>query len=197
MEIAKRIEHFNAVLVQGPPGTGKTHTIANLMGHFFAQGKSVLVTSQNPKALAVLKEKIPEGLQNLCVSILDDSNVDMKRSIEGITEYISRTNYYELKKNMDELADERKNVINQLSVVRQKIFKLIQEECNNIVLNGESISPSNAAKFVLENEKKLSNIIRGEVALYKNLPLSIEQLKDLYRSNQTLSPDEELSLIHI
>jgi Cdc6-like AAA superfamily ATPase len=39
LEIAERIEHYNAVLVQGPPGTGKTHTIANLLGHFLAQGK--------------------------------------------------------------------------------------------------------------------------------------------------------------
>lgn len=65
LEIAKRIENYNAVLVQGPPGTGKTHTIANLMGHFLAQGKSVLVTSQTPKALTVLKEKVAPGLQNL------------------------------------------------------------------------------------------------------------------------------------
>ena len=53
LEIARRIERYNAVLVQGPPGTGKTHTIANLMGHFLAQGKSVLVTSQTQRALSV------------------------------------------------------------------------------------------------------------------------------------------------
>ena len=39
LEIAHRIEQYNAVLVQGPPGTGKTHTIANLMGHFLATRK--------------------------------------------------------------------------------------------------------------------------------------------------------------
>ncbi len=42
------------MLVQGPPGTGKTHTIANLIGHLLAQGKSVLVTSEKPKALLVM-----------------------------------------------------------------------------------------------------------------------------------------------
>lgn len=42
LEIARRIERYNAVLVQGPPGTGKTHTIANLMGHFLSQGKLFL-----------------------------------------------------------------------------------------------------------------------------------------------------------
>ena len=72
LEIARRIERYNAVIVQGPPGTGKTHTIANLMGHFLAQGKSILVTSHTQKALSVLKEKVALGLQNLCVSALDE-----------------------------------------------------------------------------------------------------------------------------
>ena len=65
LEIAERIERYNAVLVQGPPGTGKTHTIANLLGHFLAQGKSVLVTSHTKKALAVLKEKVPDEIKDL------------------------------------------------------------------------------------------------------------------------------------
>ncbi|WP_461207590.1 AAA domain-containing protein [Clostridium sp. DL1XJH146] len=89
LEIAKRIENYNAVLVQGPPGTGKTHTIANLMGHFLAQGKNILVTSHTKKALTVVKEKVVPELQNLCVAVLDDKNKDMERSVDGITEYIS------------------------------------------------------------------------------------------------------------
>ena len=40
INIARQIERNNAVVVQGPPGTGKTHTIANLLGHFLAQGKN-------------------------------------------------------------------------------------------------------------------------------------------------------------
>lgn len=100
LEIAKRIGRYNAVLVQGPPGTGKTHTIANLMGHFLAQGQNVLVTSHTPKALSVLKEKVPRGLRNLCVSVLEDSNVDMERSVDGIAEYMSRTTSHELKREM-------------------------------------------------------------------------------------------------
>src|SRR5690606_35372940 len=51
VEIARRLERYKAVLVQGPPGTGKTHTIANLIGHLLAQGKSILVTSHTAKAL--------------------------------------------------------------------------------------------------------------------------------------------------
>ena len=51
LEIARQLARRDCVLVQGPPGTGKTHTIANLLGHLLAQGKSVLVTAHTPKAL--------------------------------------------------------------------------------------------------------------------------------------------------
>lgn len=90
LEIARQIEHHDAVLVQGPPGTGKTHTIANLMGHFLAKGDRILVTSYTPKALRVLQDKLPEDMRSLCVSVLNDSNKEMEQSIDGITEYLSR-----------------------------------------------------------------------------------------------------------
>lgn len=193
LEIARRIERYNAVLVQGPPGTGKTHTIANLMGHFLAQGKSVLVTSHTKKALSVLKEKVAPGLQNLCVSVLDDSNVDMERSVDGITDYMSRTTSFELKKEMDALAAERRDIIDQLASVRRNIFAIIQQECGSIVLNGEAISPSKAAAFVSEHTEDLS-YIPGSVRLRAPLPLTFEQLKDLYRSNEGISEGEEEEL---
>ena len=37
--------------MQGPPGTGKTHTIANLVSAYLAEGKRILVTSQKDQAL--------------------------------------------------------------------------------------------------------------------------------------------------
>lgn len=190
LEIAKRIEAYNAVLVQGPPGTGKTHTIANLLGHFLAQGKSVLVTSQTPKALNVLKEKIAPGLQNLCVSVLEDSNVDMERSIDGITDYMSGTTSHELKRDMERLAQERSQIISALAAVRRKIFQIIHQESNCIVYNGEEISPSKAAAFVLEHTEDLS-YIPGKVRTDMPLPLTFAQLADLYRSNEGISTQDE------
>ena len=70
LEIARQLAKRDCVLVQGPPGTGKTHTIANLLGHLLAQGKRVLVTAHTPKALRVLREKVVEPLQPLCISVL-------------------------------------------------------------------------------------------------------------------------------
>lgn len=193
LDIAKRMENYNAVLVQGPPGTGKTHTIANLMGHFLAQGKSVLVTSYTKKALTVLKEKVAPGLQDLCVSMLDDSNVDMERSVDGITSYTSRTTSFEVKREMESLAAERRDVISRLAKVRKNIYAIIHQECNCIVLNGEDISPSKAATFVVEHTEDLS-YIPGKVRLYAPLPLSFEQLNALYRSNEGVTAEDEKEL---
>lgn len=194
LEIARRIENYNAVLVQGPPGTGKTHTIANLMGHFIAQGKSVLVTSHTKKALKVLKDKVAPGLQNLCVSILDDSNADMERSIDGITAQMAQHTSYEIKRELDMLSKQRQQVIEQLGDVRRKIFMMINQECTNIVYNGEGISPSKAAEFIVQNEKSLS-YIPGKVRLNMPIPLTFDQLKNLYKSNEeiTAADEDELS----
>lgn len=190
LEIARRIEQYNAVLVQGPPGTGKTHTIANLMGHFLAQGKSVLVTSHTQKALSVLKEKVAPGLQSLCVSVLDDSNVDMEKSIDGITSYMAQSTSFEIKKEMESLGQTRKEIINELAAVRKKLFAIINQECNCIIYNGEDISPSAAAAYVQENSEVLS-YIPGSVRLYEPLPLSFAELTELYRSNDVISIQDE------
>ena len=45
IEIMRRLQSGDGLVVQGPPGTGKTHTIANLICHAMATGKRVLVTS--------------------------------------------------------------------------------------------------------------------------------------------------------
>lgn len=195
LEIARRIERYNAVLVQGPPGTGKTHTIANLMGHFLAQGKSILVTSHTQKALSVLKEKVAPGLQSLCVSMLDDSNVDMEKSIDGITSYMSQYTSFAVKKEMESLGQERKQIIRDLSDTRKKLFSIINQECNCIVYNGEDISPSAAAKFVQENSETLS-YIPGTVHLYEPLPLSFAELSELYRSNGVITAEDESEFDH-
>ncbi|MDN5914704.1 MAG: AAA family ATPase, partial [Pseudonocardia sp.] len=83
-QIFDRLGHDSGVVVEGPPGTGKTHTIANLVSALLAQGQRVLVTSEKSQALRVLRDKLPEGMQELCVSLTDASakgNSDLARSV--------------------------------------------------------------------------------------------------------------------
>jgi len=181
------------VVVQGPPGTGKTHTIANLMGHFLAQGKSVLVTSHTKKALTVVKGKVNKSLQDLCVSMLEDNNKDMERSIDGITEYISKHSSSELYKKSEELKKKRVSVLNELNAVRDKIYALKHKEVETISFDGKGYSVSEAAKFVYQNEERLS-YIPGKVKLYKPLPVTIGDLELLYKTNSKLTSTEEAEL---
>jgi very-short-patch-repair endonuclease len=82
------ISHHRGVFVQGPPGTGKSHTIANLVCHLLASGKRVLITAETGRALKVLKEKLPEEVRPLCVSLLGqggDAFVELNAAVQGIT----------------------------------------------------------------------------------------------------------------
>jgi very-short-patch-repair endonuclease len=86
--IVEAIDRHRGVLVQGPPGTGKSHTIANLVCHLLASGKRVLITAENGRALNVLKEKLPEEMRPLCVSLLGqggDAFAELNSAVLGIT----------------------------------------------------------------------------------------------------------------
>ncbi|GAA1275832.1 hypothetical protein GCM10009609_43560 [Pseudonocardia aurantiaca] len=83
-QIIDRLDRDSGVVVEGPPGTGKTHTIANLVSSLLARGQRVLVTAEKAQALRVLRDKLPEEMQELCVSLTDASakgNSDLSRSV--------------------------------------------------------------------------------------------------------------------
>jgi hypothetical protein len=68
--IVQKLEHGDGVVVQGPPGTGKTHTIANIISHYLAAGKRVLVCSKGETALTEVIGKLPESIRPLAVGLL-------------------------------------------------------------------------------------------------------------------------------
>lgn len=85
--IVERLARHRGVVVQGPPGTGKSHTIANLITHLLASGKRVLVTSHTARALRVLKDKLPEDIAGLCVSVADEGRRgvgELERSVQAL-----------------------------------------------------------------------------------------------------------------
>ena len=190
LEIARRIENYDSVLVQGPPGTGKTHTIANLIGHFLANGKSVLVTSQTRKALTVLKDMVPEGLRSLCVSLLEENNRDMEKSIKNIIEYMSTYRSDELKSKMDTFRHRRERIIREMAIVRKEIYNIKALEFEPLVYRGENYSLTEMAKYVHTNNI-YGKIIPGRVSDSEVMPLTYEELADLYATNGLVSSDEE------
>ncbi|WP_156885715.1 AAA domain-containing protein [Massilia niastensis] len=93
--IVQQLERSPGVAVQGPPGTGKTHTIANIISHYLASGKRILVTSKGEPALKVLQEKIPASIRPLTVALLSGDKEGMRQfqaSIEAIVHTLTHMN---------------------------------------------------------------------------------------------------------
>ena len=193
MQIVRQIEHAPAVLVQGPPGTGKTHTIANLLGHFLAQGKTVLVTSHTSKALTVLKEKVPKEIQPLCVALLGDNQADMEESIRAIIEYTTLNNSYTQRAKATKQREERHQILLKLQDARKLVYAIRHKEFEPIVYGGESWSPSKAAAYVAERESLMA-LLPGAISEGVAFPLTEEELSWLYASNDMISLQEEKEL---
>lgn len=192
LEIARRLEQTGAVLVQGPPGTGKTHTIANLLGHLLAQGMNVLVTSHTNKALRVLKEKVVEPLQPLCVSALADNNDDLEASINQITERLSALNPDLLEREAVQLVEERVGLLSRLRVTREQLRLARLDEYRPVLYGGQELEPAEAARWVAAHPEHAW--IPAPVTLGEPLPLSSAELLELYRSNAAISPAAEADL---
>ena len=177
--VAKLMEKEPAVVVQGPPGTGKTHTIANLMGHFLAQGKRVLVTSCTPKALRVLKDKLPENIQCLCVSTLEDGHTDMEQSVDGICQAMGREKADDLFRKTEDLKKRRQGILSELQSNRGKALRIrkleLQEDA--FVFDGKGYSLSDMAKFVAEHEAY--DFIPGTVEESALFPLTADEAEEL------------------
>ncbi len=194
INIAKQIEKNNAVVVQGPPGTGKTHTIANLLGHFLAQGKNVLVTSQTKKALRVLKEKIPKSIQGLCISILDDDNSDMRKSVETISEKLGNFTSEKLKKEVEELKKIRIKEYNDLENITNQMCGIRYRESKSIDFNGETFFIRDIAKYLRENPE-IARKIPGKISELVPCPITNDEfyfLKTKYRQQVSESEEKEI-----
>ena len=192
MGIVRKIEHSSTVLVQGPPGTGKTHTIANLLGHFLAQGKTVLVTSQTSKALMVLKDKVPKELQPLCVAAMGDNQADMQRSIDSIIEHTTTCSHAS-QRRAAELKASRHQTLTELTEARKLVYAIRHKEFEPIVYDGDSWSTAKAADYVAQHESLLT-LIPAPVKKGAPFPLTPDELQWLYASNEQLTAQEEREL---
>jgi very-short-patch-repair endonuclease len=191
--IAQRLEEYGAVLVQGPPGTGKSHTIANLIGHLLAQGKNLLVTSHTTKALRVLRQHVVEDLRPLCLSVLEsdlESHRQLEESVTAISQRLGEINADSLEAEAVATAANRNRLISNLNKLEGDLLKARTDEYREIVFGGKSISPAQAARKVTEGIGK-HDWIPGPIALGRTLPLSHDELSDLYATNSLTTKEDE------
>jgi very-short-patch-repair endonuclease len=152
VSIVQKLQFGNGVVVQGPPGTGKTHTIANIISHYLAQGLRVLVTSKGESALNEVIGKLPERIRPLCVGLLSNENDGMKRfehSIQTIASNVSGMNAARASSEIASLQEKLNQLHAKISNVDRQVSKYAALHMRNYTFQGREVTPEEMAKLVI------------------------------------------------
>lgn len=193
--IAQKLAVSPGVVVQGPPGTGKSHTIANLICHLLAHGKRVLVTSEKERALRVLRDKIPEEIRHLCVSVLggDSASVkELENSIENITENIDSYDPQLLKREIERLRNELYETRKKKTRYQNLIKQAGELENKKVSIGNCEMTPLEIAKWLKENVEH--NWIPDSIRIDQKCPLSEAEVKKFFELAGKLRTSDKESL---
>jgi very-short-patch-repair endonuclease len=152
VSIVQKLQYGNGVVVQGPPGTGKTHTIANIISHYLAQGLRVLVTSKGECALNEVIGKLPERIRPLCVGLLSNESDGMKRfehSIQTIASNVSGMNASRSSAEITTLQEKLNQFHAKISNVDRQVSQYAALHMRNYTFQGHEVTPEEMAKLVL------------------------------------------------
>ncbi|KTF69001.1 AAA domain-containing protein [Sphingomonas sp. HT-1] len=152
VEVIQRLATRPGVVVQGPPGTGKTHTIANIVSHYLAQGKRVLVTSQKAPPLKVLREKLPPAVRPLAVSLLESDRDGLKQfqeSVDIIADRLHRTRPAEIGRQIAALDARIEALHRGLAGIDRQVQDIGRGSMTAATIDGVSITPAEAARRVV------------------------------------------------
>lgn len=160
VQIIQQLDVHDGVVVQGPPGTGKTHTIANVICHYLALGKRVLVTSMKDPALKVLQGQLPESIRPLAVSLLTSENEGLKQfehTIKKISSEVSSINRDAYKKDILMFDNQIDTIHAQLANTDNKITSWARLNLDDVTIDNETIKPIDAATEVAQNRQLIES----------------------------------------
>jgi len=159
VRIVQLLECSDGVVVQGPPGTGKTHTIGNIICHYLALGKRVLVTSMKDPALVVLQDKLPAEIRPLAISLLTSEQEGMKQfknAVEKIAAEVQRLDCLSLSREITQIENSIDTYHAKLAKIDNQIGEWAKKNLTPIELDGEILEPFEAAEIVIKNEQTVS-----------------------------------------
>ncbi|MGF9648716.1 AAA domain-containing protein [Pseudarthrobacter oxydans] len=174
------------VTVQGPPGTGKSHTIANLISHYVAYGKRVLVVAEKEQALRVLADKVPSGIRDLTVSVLGADEESRKSLEKSVTTIQSKVGTLDTGSADDAIARLRKDLDAANRGIASTTADMLRARQAEVLVApgawhaGDDISPQTAAEWVRRHATTHS-FIPDFIPLSAPLPLSEPEFDEYFR----------------
>ena len=155
--IIQRLEKAAGVTVQGPPGTGKTHAIANIICHYLATGKRILVTSRGEPALSVLQAKIPEEIRSLSVALLTNDREGIRQfqaSIEAIQHRVSQLSPENTREEIKTLKQAIDRAHGELAKIDNRIDEIALSQLSEIQIDGISMRAQKMAELVMSGQSQ-------------------------------------------
>jgi hypothetical protein len=197
LEIIQRLSNSNGVRVQGPPGTGKSQAIVNMISHFLATGRKILVTAYAPRALKVLQERMPEELAGLCVSVLGhdvESVNNLQKSVNEITE---RYNDWDESANAESIKVTKKRLNKykeELSKIKKRLRELREQDTYKFSeVSGYAGTIQEISKLIKTNES-LYGWIPDRIELGTLAPLTNFEFSKLLHLFRSISVSESTTL---
>jgi hypothetical protein len=193
--IVMKLAFNDGVIVQGPPGTGKSHTIANLICHLLAHGKRVLITSEKERALQVLRDKIPEDVRALCVSVLggDSKSVkEIEESIRVIAENLDSKQTEILVKNIERMQTELDYTKRMIATYNQRINEAAEAENEERTFADQTFTPLEATKWLRANE--MHSWLPDQLDASVSYPFTREETKLLFQLLGVILTQDQLAL---
>ena len=162
--ILAQAQHSTGVTVQGPPGTGKSHTIANIISHYVAYGKRVLVVAEKEQALRSLTGKIPAGIKDLTVSVLGadaESRRELESAIGQIQTRVTALDKPFADERIRQLTSDLDTASRAIAVTTQKLLATREAEVERLSgrwAAGEAPTRAEAARWVAAQASRLGYI---------------------------------------
>ena len=182
------------VTVQGPPGTGKTHTIANLISHYVAYGKRVLVVAEKEQALLRVTEKVPEQIRDLTVSVLGTDEHGRRLlggAINRIQDRVSATDRTSTDAEIRRLTEEFEELNRRVAAVSDQLLKTRQREVQplpGLWPVGTDPTPQKVAAWLAEHELSVG-YIPDALRIEDNCPITPSELSEMCRLVESIGID--------
>lgn len=158
-EIVRRLDHEDTagVVVQGPPGTGKTHTIANIICHYLATGRRVLVTAKTPEALTAVQSKLPESIQSLAIAVIHNDREggrQLERAVNVLAHEAKQIDVAASVRDVDSKQRRLAEIEKLLEQIDIQLRQQAERNLNPVSFRGQEILPMALAKQLAEQRDR-------------------------------------------
>ncbi|MDZ5458791.1 AAA domain-containing protein [Azohydromonas lata] len=190
--IVQRLERSDGVTVQGPPGTGKTHTIANIICHYLATGRRVLVTSRGEPALQVLQAKIPAEVRPLTVALLSSDREGLRQfqgAIEAIQHRVSQLDPLQAQRRIATAHEAIALAHAELSRLDRRVDDIARAQLASVDLDGTPLRAQQLAELVRDGQARFAWFDDELPAGAPPAPLTEDEARELREARRRLGED--------